>query len=433
MTPKLFLGVAREDITPKVGARIHGYSPDQYSEFVRDPLSVTAFAFECGRKRAMLISATVCEIDTDMLSGLRKTIGEENGVSSDAIIISATHTHSGPTLAGFPGWGDIDWDYYNEIFRPQILTAAEKAWNALQPVVMGVGSGTSLVGINRRELTKENQIILGQSPWGCFNPEMTVISFKNAEGKTVANIVHYGAHGTCAGVTPAISRDWSGHMIDALDSVSGGITAFFNGPEGDVGPRLSNGCTTGDLSSIEEIGRIAAADAVRIYGTIREYGDADVDFSSASIDLPLKARTSYEDAVEKCEEMKSEVSNLGLHMLTYYRKIKSSYENGYPEASSRSFEQTIVRLGNIAFPAFPYEVFSEIGMRIDQAEPDLKVLSLAVSNGTYGYFPTQDQLCRGGYEIDWFLYSQVQAFTEDADYRLMCLTLDHLQKVKSSK
>ena len=219
-------------------------------------------------------------------------------------------------------------------------------------------------------------------------------------------------------------------MIDALDGVSGGITAYFNGTEGDVGPRLSNGCTTGNLSSIEEIGRIAAADAVRIFSSIREYGDADLDFSTSTISLPLKPRASYEEAVQKCEELKNEDCNLGLHMLTHFQKVKASYEEGYEEMASRSFDQTIVRIGKFAFPSFPYELFSEIGMRINQAEPDLTVLSLSISNGDRGYFPTQDQLCRGGYEIDWFLYSQVQALTEDSDHQLVLSTLENLKKVK---
>ena len=47
-----------------------------------------------------------------------------------------------------------------------------------------------------------------------------------------------------------------------------------------------------------------------------------------------------------------------------------------------------------------------------------------------GYFPTQDQLCRGGYEIECFLYNQVQAYTEDADYRLMRETLRTLALLK---
>ena len=113
------------------------------------------------------------------------------------------------------------------------------------------------MGVNRREIRANNKIDFGQNPWGCFNPRMTVISFKNDEGNVVANIIHYGAHCTAAGRNTEISRDWAGVMVDSLEKESGGITAFFNGAEGDVGPRLSNGGTTGDMSHVKETGEIA--------------------------------------------------------------------------------------------------------------------------------------------------------------------------------
>ena len=435
MEYSLLAGAAREDITPNIGARICGYSPNQYSQSIRDRLSATALAFQSGTEKTLMISATLCELDTGLMTALRKEISQKTGMKADAILIAATHTHSGPTLMGHIGWGDIDYEYYEEIFRPRVLAAAEKACASLQPVVMGIGKGISLVGINRRQLTPDNRIILGQSPWGCFNPEMTVLSFRNREDHVVANIIHYGAHGTAAGVNTAISRDWSGHMTDALDGASGGITAFFNGPEGDVGPRLSNGKTTGDgdLAYVDEMGRMAAADALRIYQTITDYHDADTAAVSSMLHLPLQKRISLEDASRLCKEYENQTINIGRQKLEYSRTVKDSYENGYQEQTSRAIEQTIIRIGSVAFAGFPYELFSEIGMRIQQAETELDVLSLSNANGDLGYFPTQDQLCRGGYEIDCFLYNEVQAYTEDADYQLMRATLDHLKNVKKVK
>ena len=144
-------------------------------------------------------------------------------------MLCATHTHSGPNTAGQSGWGDIDQDYCTKIFVPRILSAVEKAISNMQSVKMGVASGNSFVGINRRELSMENFIELGQNPWGPYNPEMTVLSFVDADENTVANLIHYAAHGTAAGENHEITRDWSGVMIDALEKQSGGITAFFNG------------------------------------------------------------------------------------------------------------------------------------------------------------------------------------------------------------
>ena len=72
------------------------------------------------------------------------------------------------------------------------------------------------------------------------------------------------------------------------------------------------------------------------------------------------------------------------------------------------------------------KLFSEIGMRIDAAVEGLKVLSLSNTNGSEGYFPTQDQLCRGGYEIGMFLRNGIQPFADDADFHIVKETLRNL-------
>ena len=93
---KLLLGAAREDITPKIGSRIFGYSPTQYSESVRDGLTATVLVFQSGDTRTMMITVTVCEVDAKLMLGLRREIGEKCGLSAENILIAATHTHSGP-------------------------------------------------------------------------------------------------------------------------------------------------------------------------------------------------------------------------------------------------------------------------------------------------------------------------------------------------
>ena len=53
-------------------------------------------------------------------------------------------------------------------------------------------------------------------------------------------------------------------MIDNFEEMSGGITLFLCGAVGDVGPRLSNGKTTGNgISAVREIGVRAGYDAIK--------------------------------------------------------------------------------------------------------------------------------------------------------------------------
>ena len=438
MNQELYLGVARKNATPKVGGHLMGYALDVFSESVNDDLTVTAFYFRQGKTHALMISATVCIISIGITERILSEIEKQFGIPHDCCILHATHTHSGPNLGEQVGWGDYDREYLDNIFLPAIMAAVGEAIEVCEPVTMAVAVGESLIGCNRRELTVENKIILGQNPWGPFDPKMTVISFKNASGKPTATIVHYGAHQTASGRNHEITRDWSGPMIDTLDNTFGGISAFFNGPEGDTGPRMPNGRTTGGFVNGEyvshvryamQIGSVAAQDATRIYKQLGGYHSADLSVSKTELKIPLSPRLPLEVAKERYEEFKRETTNLKGAKANYYRNIIDSYENGYEEKPYRELNQTVIRVGEVAFVTFTYELFSEIGMRIARASSIPHTLSLSNANGSSGYFPTESELCRGGYEVEMFRTSFIQPYVDNADFHIVTQTLEHLKKV----
>lgn len=426
---KLYLGVAREIITPEIGGQLYGYRPNIFSESVADDLTATAFYFRQGDKECILISVTVCSVQTELNDSILQQIQEQTGIAKENCILCAIHTHSGPNITGGTGWGDIDAEYRDEIFVPRVLSAAKKATQAATPVTMGVASGNSYVGVNRRELTLDNKIVFGQSPWSCFNPKMTVISFRDEAGKPVANIVHYGAHCTAAGQCTEISRDWAGMMIDGLEKETGAITAFINGPEGDVGPRLSNGKTVGNMDYVRELGALAAQDAKGIYNRIAEYVVPQLQVCAKTCEIPYKPRMAREEAQALYEQFKEHTVNISGKRRATALEVLESYEKGMEEEKSDDFLQTMIALGDTVLVSFPYEPFSEIGLRIDKAFPNAQILSVALANGTKGYFITEDAICRGGYEVNCFLYWGVQSYVENADWYLVQNTVDNIKNI----
>ena len=429
MKNKLYLGVAREIITPEIGGNLYGYRPDVYSKSVHDDLTLTAFYFTDGDKSALMISATVCLMNTELCSDTLSLLEERFGIPKDCCQLHCTHTHSGPNLTGNYGWGEIDRKYYDGIFLPALLKAVEKAKASPIAVRMGVAVGNSYIGVNRRELRKDNTIALGQNPWGPFDPNMTVIAFRDESDKPVANIVHYGMHGTCAGMNTEITRDWSGIMIDELEKQSGAITAFFNGPEGDVGPRLTNGWTTGDITYVERLGGVAAQDAIGIYKNIRDYGDAELSVVTETVKIPLDKRVDLATAEAEYEKLKGHTVNIQGKMAKYYETQIQMYRDGYVDREFRELPQTAVSIGGVAFVSFPFELFSEIAMRVAKERPFPYTLSLSNTNGSEGYFVTEDQICRGGYEINMFKTGYGQPYADNADWHLVNETLRTLKKL----
>jgi hypothetical protein len=148
------------------------------------------------------------------------------------------------------------------------------------------------------------------------------------------------------------------------------------------------------------------------------------------LQIPLDKRVPLHVAKAEYEKYKGNTVNIDGTRGKYYGDVIASYENGYVDLDVRPVKQTIIRVGDVAFVSFPYELFSEIGMRIAQYSPIAHTLSLSNSNGSEGYFVTEDQICRGGYEVGMFKTSFIQPYTDNADFSLVRQTLENLKKVE---
>ena len=412
-------GAAREDITPPVGTLLYGYTPDTVSTSVHDPLQTTAVAFRQGDQTAILITVTVGDFGNALCDEIRTKIGSAVDLPSGRIIVAATHTHSAPNVSGIVGWGDIDRPYVDSILFPAMIRACRNALLGLEPAEIAVGEIKSNVGINQRQQQQNGTISLGQNPWGCCDPYMTCIAVRNADTqKGIVNLIHYGCHGTAAGCNHEITRDWSGIMTDRLEKQTGTLTAYWNGAQGDVGPRLTNGATTGDIRFVEELGGVAAQDALRAWKALGPYKEGQLSVFEGEMRIPRKPLLPENEVRTELASYTDPDSLINLRRLryAYYRAIMDEYEAGCP-GYEKDFRipQTILSVGDVVFVPFPFEIFSEISMRMRSYSPFRYTLCLSNANGYNAYLPTEDQIVRGGYEIGCFLYSSAHPLVNNAD------------------
>lgn len=435
MNENIFLaGASREVTTPELGTCLYGYIPNNASTSVHDDLHVTCLAVKQADKTVLLISAEIGDIQNELTEEIRKNIAEKTNVPKEYIVIASTHTHSAPNLSGTVGWGDIDMKYYNEIFLPAILKVSEDAIKNLQPAEIATGVTRSLVGINRRQQYENGEIGLGQNPHGCFDPNMTVVSFRNSETKEgIFNLIHYGCHGTTAGLGQEITRDWSGIMIDRMEIETKTLTAFYNGAIGDVGPRLTSGATTGDIRQTREIGGFASVDAMTAYKAKGGYHAGKLDVFTDTVKLPHKEMPSLEEVEKKLSEYTNPEKLINIDKLKYehYKETYEYLKNPTCEKPDYfTFDQTIVSLGDIVFVPFPFEMFSEIVMRLKDYSPYTYTLCLSCANGYNVYLPSQDQLCRGGYEVGCFMYGHLFPLADNTDQNIIS---ENLRIIRENK
>lgn len=100
MGTQFMVGVGRKNITPEIGAQLYGYSPDLVSESINDDLTATAVALQCGTTAALIVSVTVCLLQTKLTTQIRELLSDKLNITASNIYISATHTHSGPNTSG---------------------------------------------------------------------------------------------------------------------------------------------------------------------------------------------------------------------------------------------------------------------------------------------------------------------------------------------
>ena len=422
MNDTFLAGAARAVITPPVGACLYGYRPDFKSTAVHDDLTLTALALRQGAQSALLVTIEVGDIHTDLCDELRALLERETGVLRGNILLSATHTHCAPNVSGMEGWGEIDRPYYENILMPALVQASKEAVSSLREAQIAIGTTHSDVGINRRQIHPNGEIGLGQNPFGCCDPQMTVLTFRGTDGREFLNLIHYSCHGTAAGLSTQITRDWPGTMIDRVEHETGTLTAFWNGTVGDTGPRLTNGETTGNISYMTELGGVAAMDAMRAVRSRGGFHAGSLRCFADEVRLPYRPLPTINAVREKLAQCKDPDALINIDRLTYkhYADVLALLESGQTEHPTHfSFPFTAVSVGDVIFLPVPYELFSEIALRLRAYLPWPHALCLSNTNGYAGYFPSQDQICRGGYEVAVFCTGGLYNLVDNADQYLI--------------
>jgi len=141
-----------------------------------------------------------------------------------------------------------------------------------------------------------------------------------------------------------------------------------------------------------------------------------------------------EEAREKLASFKGERRvNLAGRTYEYLAAVVEAYKRGLPEETHFVLRQTIIKIGPAVFIPFPFEAFSEISLRLRQYSPWPHTLLLGCTNGNNGYLPSQDQLCRGGYEIEVFRTSGVLNLSEDTDYHIISENMKIMEDFKCTE
>lgn len=268
----LTAGAAKVEITPPVGTPLAGYTKrrGKPSVGIRDSLFVRALALNDGEDSLLLISADLLIFPQPLADEIRGDVARDLKIPLHAVILAATHTHSGTgAIAAGPLHEMVFGRYNGDIvkgLKSRILWVAQQAMTHRQTVQWGVG-----VDEKNLEGLLENRM----RPGGTVDPALSVLFLETLTGKPVGLLVNAAAHPTLMDSKDfRFSADYPGELTRVLEEAyPGAVCLFTNGACGDVRPRDAVGSSADER--ISRFGKVAAEVAQSLINQLhlKEKGD----------------------------------------------------------------------------------------------------------------------------------------------------------------
>ena len=379
-------GAARVKITPDKLPYLAGYAANRRAEEVHDDVYASAVVIQAGNTKLAIVSCDLVGLLRPAVQDIRSKV---TSVPAENIIITATHTHSGPDSIGL--WGQpeqgisgVDKEWYAQM-KQKVAQAIEEAAKNLQPAVLRVGSTTDVRGVSVN--IRVRQIL---------DTELVALQLRNAnDNRTIATIVNYAVHPELMNIR-SLTSDIVHYMRQTIEGAEGGIALLLNGA---LGGMVTTDSPGNDWKECERVGNAlgqAALSALRNATTIRE---ASVAIQRAEVNIPLE------------NERFKQAAQAGL----------------FPEPVLQTDQVTTevmhVMLGPVEMVTLPGEAFPNIGFQLKRHMKGTFKMVLGLANDELGYI-----LSEADYGLELYRYETSMSVGEKAGRVVTDALLEMLQK-----
>jgi len=369
-------GAARVEITPAMSTPLAGYGErrSKFSTGVMDKIYCRALVISDGDKKIALVSNDILQILADLKQEIAKNVSDLN---LDGILLSSTHTHSGPggyiddpmvkiAVMGkyVPG--------YRKFLVEQVSQAIRQAEKNMAPAQFGsmIAQAPGFARNRRHE-------------GGVVDPSLGIIKIADFSGKTVAYMINYAEHPTSLPASNLkISGDYAGALERAMEGKDpGAIAMFFVGPLGDQGA----GCKLNEepVKCKDRLGNGLADEAWKNLPAIALTGNVKINLFDQWYPVP------------ELELRKGCWTGVGWLM----KKLGKDLERDKGEFMAVEINDTLIY-------ASAAELAVEVGFQLKALHPDKKQMVFAHSNDWLGYLLTPPEYDFGGYEACMSIYGR---------------------------
>jgi hypothetical protein len=441
-------GAFAMDITPtKFPISVNGGMTDRQATGVHDRLHARCLVLDDGKTKVAFAVCDSCMIPRDILDEAKKRASRATGIPTERMLISATHTHTAPTLRGaFQSEPDQD---YIKFFTGRIAKGVEEAHKRLQPARVGWGVGHDATQVfSRRWRIKPGELFedpFGRNtdqvkmnpgyqhpkvsePAGPIDPDVSFLSVQTPDGKPIALLANYSLH-YVGGVQP-LSADYFGAYAERIKQLLGADDQFVgilsNGTSGDINNINFGGPAPARQGEYEQIKIVADSVAKATIAAYKQARHHDyVTLAMAEKEIELGVRLPNEADIKRAEDIlaKAEIGKPLRTLVEIYARETVLIAKFPPSVKAKL---QAVRVGELGICACPCEVFVEIGLELKRKSPLRPTFTIELANGYNGYLPTPEQHKLGGYET-WRARSSY--LEVDASTKITKTLLELLQQV----
>ena len=408
-------GASAVDVSPqKFPVVSSGGFLERMGHELKDPLHARGLVLDDGSTMLAICVVDTLMMSRDMLDRAKTAASRSTGIPTERMLISATHTHSAPSVMGALGTG-VD-EEYTEFLRGRIVECIEQAAANLAPAKVGWASIVDSEDTNCRvwirrpdrigvdpfgDLTIRAMMHPGYQnpdyigPCGPEDPALTVLSIQSPDGVPMAVLANYSMHYFGA---PAISADYYGRFAEMIKQKIGAdkkdppfVGMMSHGTSGDQHwMDYSQPKKSIDIDIYAD--RVASA-ALEAYKKV-EYRDW-VPLAMAERKLKLKRRLPDADRLAWAQE---KIATMGERTKPKDRPEVYALEQIYlRDDPVRELKLQALRIGDLGIATIPCEVYAITGLKLKAQSPFDLTMNVELANGAEGYIPPPELHPFGGY------------------------------------
>jgi len=427
------VGISSVNITPPIGVPMAGYSARMSSsKGIHDDLYAKAIVFDDGDTKAALVRCDLIGLERDFIEKTRRLIEAETGIDSNKIMITCTHTHSGPIADSlFP-----DLDAWMKVLSRKIKGAVAAATRNLKEAKIGFNRGSvEGIVINRRK------------PSGPVDTEVGIIRIDDPSCNPIAVLINYTCHAVVLGPDNLlISADYLGYVMNFVEMSLGIPALFVNGACGDINPldkltvmRQKRGENIydrrgGTFEEAERLGSMIGAEAVKVFLGTETEDDLKLNVASREVRIPLVDLPTIDELKKMLKENENLFKKLisekdaaqayrAATLIRYARNTIKYVESG---ENVRPTEIQVFKIGDGGLVALPGEIFVEIGLNIKKKSSLKHTFICELANDSIGYVPVKEAFKEPGYEVGVAkklnYTDEIGTITEDESLKTLAMT-----------